>query len=398
MATETQSSAASQTTAFTKPVGHRLSWGSTIAGVSLFITLSWLLLMLGTAIGVGVADASDLSAIGNGLGIGSTIWILLSTLVATFAGGMLAAKLSGTIDDRIGALHGLTVWSVGTLLVIWLGMSGIGGTFSAIGGAFGSADKVSTTIVNTASGSSEGIILPDSVATSIAAAMKRQASEILSNNGADKGNVRSAMDSLSAQDTGAIASALISGDTEKAREELTSRTELSDSDIDSIIDNAEEQANNWENSDQVRQAERWLNAQINDIQSSVSQAVSDLAGTQVSANQISQALEGLEPETMMQAGQYLIMGEPEMAKDVLAVNTNLSDADIEAIVAGAEKETKQLIAKAKAELNEATETAASYTQAVLWSIFVASALGLIAGVIGGHFGAGAVRRIYAVRE
>jgi len=37
--------------------------------------------------------------------------MLRSTIIAILAGGMLAAKLSGTVDDRIGDLHGFTVWS-----------------------------------------------------------------------------------------------------------------------------------------------------------------------------------------------------------------------------------------------------------------------------------------------
>jgi hypothetical protein len=122
-----------------------------------------------------------------------------------------------------------------------------------------------------------------------------------------------------------------------------------------------------------------------------------LADGDVSAQKVNQALEELEPKIMLEAGQYLISGQPDMAKDVLAVNTNLSEEDIQAIVDGAEKEAKQFITKAKAKLNEASETVATYTQAVLWSAFIAAALGLLAGLVGGHLGAGAVRRIYAVR-
>jgi len=402
MATEIHSSAATSVETFTAPVGHRISWGGIIAGVALFITLSWLLLLLGSAIGVGIADATDLGAIGDGLGIASTIWILLSTLVATFAGGLLAAKLSGTANDRIGALHGLTVWSVGTLFIILLGASGIGGTVNAVSGVLGSANKVSTTVIQTASGNQTGSMLPEAVSTSIAAVIKRQASKVLSGTAAGENNpkqseVRSAIESLNAEDAGAITSALVAGNTEKARSELSDRTTLSNSQIDSIIQGAEEKAQDWSNSKQAEEAQQWLTTQIDDLKDSVSQSVSEMAGSEVSSQQISQTLEQLNSETILQTGQYLVMGKPEMAKDVLAVNTNLSEADIEAIVNGAEKETKQLISKAKAQLNEATETMGTYTQAVLWAAFIASALGLIAGLVGGHLGAGAVRRIYAVR-
>lgn len=116
----------------------------------------------------------------------------------------------------------------------------------------------------------------------------------------------------------------------------------------------------------------------------------------MSSQEVSQALKDLDSDTLVEAGQYLITGKPEMAKDVLAVNTSLSEQEIEAIVSGAEKEAKQLVSEAKAELNKVSETVGTYTQAVLWTAFIASALGLIAGLIGGHLGAGAVRKVYAV--
>ncbi|MDO6569041.1 hypothetical protein Q4561_18355 [Alteromonas sp. 1_MG-2023] len=385
---------------FNLPVGHRISWGAIIAGITLMIALSWLMLLLGSAIGVGIADATDLSAMGNGLGIGSIIWILVTTIFSTFAGGVLAAKMAGTVDDRVGALHGLTVWSVGTVLIIMLSISGISSTMGSVGNALGTANKASSSIVKT--GSSNKSMLPESVKTGIAAMMKRQASQIISETGTgsqspNQQEVSSAIESLSAEDSGAITSALISGDTEKARNELSQRTSLSATEIDSIITGAEEKAEAWSNSSEAQEAQNWLSQQMNSIESSVSDSVGEMAGGEVSSQEVSQAIKELNSETLMEAGQYLITGEPEMAKDVLAVNTSLSEQEIEAIVDGAEQEAEQLIAEAKAEINKVTETVGTYTQAVLWTAFIASALGLIAGLMGGHLGAGAVRKVYAVK-
>ncbi|CAM3910450.1 hypothetical protein [Rheinheimera salexigens] len=403
MVIDTHNSSTVAGATFNVPVGHRISWGAVLAGVSLFIAISWLMLLLGSAIGVGIADATDLSAMGDGLGIGSIIWILLSTLIATFAGGLLAAKMSGTADDRIGALHGLTVWSVGTVLIILLGAAGVGGVVNAISGAMGSANKVSTTVIAKASGADVNSGLPESVATSIAAIIKRQASNIISNTGSganspDQGEVRSAIESLNAEDTGVITSALIAGDTDKARTELAQRSNLSDAEIDSIINGAEQKVQSWSKSDGAIQAEQWLDEQFNDARNAMSQSIANMAGSEVSTQEVNRALQQLDQETMLEAGQYLIMGQPEMAKDVLAVNTSLSEQDIQAIVDGAEKEAKQFIDKAKAKLNQATEAVGTYTQAVLWSAFIAAALGMLAGLIGGHLGAGAVRRVYAVQR
>lgn len=397
------SSGAAAVGTFTTPLEHRISWGAIFAGVSLLIAVSWLMLLLGSAIGVGIADATDLSAMGDGLGIGSIIWILISTIVATFAGGLLAAKMAGTADDRIGALHGLSVWSVGTLLIILLGAAGFGGAINSISGVLGSASKASTSVIASATGSDKSSGLPDSVATSIAAILKRQASSIVSNtasgpNSPEQGEVRAAIESLNAEDSGAITSALIAGDKEKARNQLTQRTNLSSAEIDSIINGAEEKSESWSESEGAQEAQQWLNEQMDDVKNSINQSVADLGGAEVSSQEVDQVWQELDPEVLVEAGQYLITGQPEMAKDVLAVNTNLSKDDINAIVDGAEQEVRQLIDKAKDKLNKASEAIGTYTQAVLWSAFIAAALGMLAGLIGGHMGAGAVRRVYATRQ
>jgi ABC-type hemin transport system substrate-binding protein len=78
--------------------------------------------------------------------------------------------------------------------------------------------------------------------------------------------------------------------------------------------------------------------------------------------------------------------------------TNLSEHDIDAIIDGAEAEVDQLINDVQTQLNQVSEAAATYTQAVLWTLFLASTLGLVAGFLGGASGAGTVRRIYPVTE
>ena len=402
MAINTGSATANPAANIVVPVGHRISWGAVFAGVSLLLALSWLLLLLGAAIGVGIADATDLEAMGDGLGIGSIIWVLLTSLVATFAGGLLAAKLAGTPDDRIGALHGLTVWSVGTLLIMLLGASGTGSAVNAISGALGSATQASTKVVSSATDSDDSGLLPDSIATSVAAMLKRQASRVISttatgDDSPSRGEIRSAINSMSAEDTGAIASALVSGDTDLAREQLAQRSSLSSSEIDSIIQGAESQAEQWSESDDLESAENWLGEQIGEARQSVSQATSDMAGSEVSSRELNRALQELDSETLAEAGQYLLMGEPDMSKDVLVANTSLSEADIDAIVKGAEQEAQQLVDKAQAQINETTETIGTYTQAALWSAFIAAALGLVAGLVGGHMGAGTIQRLYATR-
>ena len=44
------------------------------------------------------------------------MWSLLAPLVAMFIGGWIAGKLAGTLDDRMGMLHGVIVWALTSVL------------------------------------------------------------------------------------------------------------------------------------------------------------------------------------------------------------------------------------------------------------------------------------------
>src|SRR3569623_810611 len=103
-----------------------LSWGYIIAGLFFVISASWLVFLLGSAIGVSIADASDMEAIGKGFGLGAAIWIVLSGIISFFLGSWEAARQSGRPDDNDGMLHGLTLWSVATVEMLVLGSWGIG--------------------------------------------------------------------------------------------------------------------------------------------------------------------------------------------------------------------------------------------------------------------------------
>ncbi len=384
---------------FDTPAGQRVSWGAIIAGFALFFALTWLLLTLGAALGVGIADATDLDAVGNGLGIGAIVWLLVTSLFATFAGALLAAKLSGNSDDAVGGLHGLTVWAVCTLAIVLLGASGIGGAISSVSGAISSSAKATQKVVVNSAGGGEdsSSMLPESVTNSVSAALKRQASKLISetatgSSSPDQQEVRSAMDSLSSEDNAAISSALISGNTDEARKQLSDRTDLSDDEITSIVEGAGQQMEEWKDSAAAKKAEQWLDQQMTDVRNAASESISDLGGAEVSQQEVKQAIRNMDADTVASTARYLIMGKPQQAKDVLVAQTNLQEADINAIVDGAEKEVQAQIDEAKAEVSKVTEKVGDYTQAVLWVAFLASALGLLAGIFGGSMGAGTVRK------
>lgn len=296
-----------------------ISWGAVFAGLVFVVAATWLLFLLGSAIGVSIADATDLEAVGKGLGIGATIWLLLTSLLVFFLGSLLTARLSGKPEHASGMLHGITLWSVGTTLMLILGAWGIQGLIqtgtSAVSAAVSAGASVGSAGAEGAQSAGGGAsgLENSPLMTSIQARIKREIAGVLA------------------------------------------------------------------------EAQRPDRGQAS-------------AGRAPAASQqeIRRALDEIDADTLVAAAQPVIAGEPERAKDVLAVNTNLSEREIDTIVDGVSREMSQQIDEAQQQLSETVETVSSYTQAVSWMAFVAGALGLVVAIAGGWLGAGTVHRLYAV--
>lgn len=88
--------------------------------------------------GIGFATINPLEESNpmEGLGIGSIIWWAVANLIALFAGGLVAGRLSGPSENEVGGLYGFTAWGIYALVSVWLVFSGVG---SIIGGVTGTA-------------------------------------------------------------------------------------------------------------------------------------------------------------------------------------------------------------------------------------------------------------------
>jgi hypothetical protein len=119
---------------------RRISWAAIFGGVILVVVIQLLLSTLGAGIGLGAVNvnAGTTPEAGN-LGMGAGIWWVLSSCLALFCGGYVAAWLAGIEIRFDGVLHGLVTWGIATLLTIYLLTSAIGGIigggFSALGSA-----------------------------------------------------------------------------------------------------------------------------------------------------------------------------------------------------------------------------------------------------------------------
>lgn len=151
----------------------RISWSAIFAGVILSVVIYLLLTILGTAIGATTIDPLKEQNPLDGLGKGAAIWTGLSMLISIGVG----AFITGRLAQREGALHGLLMWAVNTLFVVWLAItllsSAVSGTASVIGSGFSMVGN--------------GI-------SAIAPSIANKAKETMKENNFDLGNVQSELE------------------------------------------------------------------------------------------------------------------------------------------------------------------------------------------------------------
>ena len=131
---------------------NKVSWGAIFAGVVVALVVQVLLTMLGAGIGIATLDpGTGDNPAASTFSIVAGIWYVLSGIVSAFAGGYIAARMSGKTNATTGALHGLTTWAFTTLLVLYFLTSTVGalvgGAFSGVASAIGG---VSQTVAQTA--------------------------------------------------------------------------------------------------------------------------------------------------------------------------------------------------------------------------------------------------------
>ena len=133
----------------------RVSWGAILAGSAVALGILVLMGLLGLAIGIGSINPGQEQNPMSGLGTGTVIWWVISSLVALFIGGRVAGQLAGFPSRTTALLHGLTVWALATFVSAWLASTAVssivGGAMSLISGA---ASRV---------GSVVGAVAPDSL-------------------------------------------------------------------------------------------------------------------------------------------------------------------------------------------------------------------------------------------
>ncbi|MCO6042374.1 hypothetical protein NG895_00500 [Aeoliella sp. ICT_H6.2] len=385
----------------------RISWGAIFAGVVVTLALSWLLHLLGTSIGVSIADASDTVAMGEGVAGGVAIWIVLSWLISFFIGSLVAARLAGSLEDFSGMLHGLVLWGLGTIIAVYLGYSGVmsvlntgqqlvsatvAGTAQAVSGV---ASGIGTATTSVSSGISQAMD------TKIARDIRSRLSESAIEAAADmdeqlsEQDIRTAVNELDQRTLRRVTQDLMNDDQEGAAELLADSSELSQQDAQALIDGAyrelEEQFGNPDNEQSLSQD---LKGQLAGQVDGYIASLDSQGGVEVTAKDVRTAIDKLDSETMTTISNRLINGDTQGAQRALVANTNLSQEQINAIYSGVEEDISQEIEAYQQELKQAAEAVSTYTQEVLWLTFAGSALALAVSLGGGWLGADSARRLY----
>ena len=103
----------------------RVSWGAILAGTVIALGIYALFGLLGLALGLGAIDPMGKSPFG-GLGTGTIIWWIATSVVALAVAGFVGARLAGIPRSVTGMWHGLAIWALVTILSLWLATSAIG--------------------------------------------------------------------------------------------------------------------------------------------------------------------------------------------------------------------------------------------------------------------------------
>lgn len=111
--------------------GKRVWWGAIFAGSIVTMLVSFMLGLLGIAIGAANIDfRNGIST--SGVGQSALIWWLVITLIAYFCGGCVAGRLANVLRRGDAMLHGVVTWGVVTIAVVVLVGSAFGGVLSGM--------------------------------------------------------------------------------------------------------------------------------------------------------------------------------------------------------------------------------------------------------------------------
>jgi hypothetical protein len=126
-----------------------ISWRAIFAG----FFISFMVYLILTALGFAIGGASLRGVVqgqggGQGLSIGSGIWLVVTALLSLFVGSYLAGRSSGIITSRVGGVQGFVVAALFFAFMISQVGAVVGAVGSGLGTVIGSAGTVASSAAN----------------------------------------------------------------------------------------------------------------------------------------------------------------------------------------------------------------------------------------------------------
>lgn len=122
----------------------RISWASIFAGVLTVLAISFLLSLLGMALGFSMLDPLSHTDITNGSGTAVSIWAILSLFISLGLGSLISGRLAG-LD---GAIHGFLVWCLSLIVGLFISISTLSSALNLTGSAIGSVTSATGSLAS----------------------------------------------------------------------------------------------------------------------------------------------------------------------------------------------------------------------------------------------------------
>jgi hypothetical protein len=108
-----------------------VSWSAIVAGGLVSLGVWFLLHTLGMGVGLIAVDPDYASSL-RAVGIGTGIWSLVAPLIGLFVGGMVTARLSGSLTRLSAVIHGAVLWSIATIVSLMVMVALVGAVLDGV--------------------------------------------------------------------------------------------------------------------------------------------------------------------------------------------------------------------------------------------------------------------------
>ena len=131
--------------AYNESFNSGVSWGAILGGAFIAAAMGFILLSLGTGLGLAAASPwQDDGATGKAIGIGAIVWLIIVQVISAtlggYAAGRLRTKWATVHTDEVAfrdTAHGFIVWAVGVVItatILTSAVSSIVGTGAQVAG------------------------------------------------------------------------------------------------------------------------------------------------------------------------------------------------------------------------------------------------------------------------